>query len=127
MTPHEKQYDALARWLGLEAVKALVPFNAEQIRAALATGDEHLNTLALAVWDSRHKKPEPERCRCCGQQMSRKADTPAPQTGVWELYVAAATRDRAQGYDRRVPGGWSLSNTVCVLKHVAKYYVAGAP
>jgi hypothetical protein len=121
MDAHERKYEALAQALGLDALKALVPFSAERIRQALAAGDQHLNTLPLASWDKCHGKEttKPEKCCACGQYKPVKPETQV--VGVWALYVANIKRGGL-----REAGGWSLSNTVCVLKHVARYHIAPA-
>ena len=43
---------AITRFGGLKAIKPLIPFSLEEIKEALAKGDEHLNTLDIRKWDS---------------------------------------------------------------------------
>jgi len=57
--------------------------------------DPNMNNLRLQVWDS---------CDWMVRQLVRKA---GGSQAIGE------------------PGGWSLGNTVCVLKHVARHHVAG--
>jgi hypothetical protein len=114
MTPHEAKYERLAQAFGIEKLKALVPFSVERIRAALASGDEHLNTLSLASWDRQHGGiAKPERCSCCKQWKPVEKES-----CVIALYAAA----RRNGMPME-SGGWSLANSVCVLKHVAKFHL----
>lgn len=116
MTAHDEKYEAIAQWLGVHALAILVPFTADEIRTALASGDEHLNTLALSRWDRMHGAPvdTPTHCRECGHVL------PVPTaTGV--LALVRHTRGHVPGTSGRL---WSLSDSVCVLKHVARYHVA---
>lgn len=117
---HYAKQDRHARWLGLDAVRALVPFTREQIRAALDAGDVHLNTLPLHVWDKAHGEPtkKPTPCDCCKQMRPRE-----PSTLMRGLVRQAVTRDVIAGREPLLRA-WSLSDTVCVLKHVARYYIA---
>ena len=43
---------AITRFGGLKVIKPLIPFSLEEIKEALAKGDEHLNTLDIRKWDS---------------------------------------------------------------------------
>ena len=43
---------AITRLGGLKVIKPLIPFSLEEIKEALAKGDEHLNTLNISKWDS---------------------------------------------------------------------------
>ena len=43
---------AITRFGGLKVIKPLIPFSLEEIKKALAEGDEHLNTLDIRKWDS---------------------------------------------------------------------------
>ena len=117
---HAGTFERYAQWLGVDDLKALVPFSRERIVAALASGDEHLNTLPLRQWDKLHGYGGPSKaighCPQCSQVL------PAPaHGGVWALIGAALRRDGGGSM------AWSVSDTVCVLKHVAKYHVAGMP
>jgi hypothetical protein len=118
---HYRKYEELTRWLGLDALKSLVPFPADRIRQALESGDEHLNTLPLHVWDKQDggpRKVPTEKCKCCNQTL------PVVEAhGMWALVARAIASDRRHGLPPKCTS-WSLSQTVCVLKHVARYYVA---
>ena len=84
MTPedveHAEKYELLARRIGIDYLKGLIPASPERIRKALETGDRYLNTIPLRKWDM------------------------------------AALSVREQDL--------SLSEKVCALKHVAKWYYA---
>lgn len=131
---HVAKFEALAQWLGVDALKKLVPRSREQILGALAAGDEHLNMWGLQPWDNQHgvepvlgengwrTSNMPKTCRCCGQVIPvPPADRAA---GVWGLVRAAIARDRAKGIAPSLVNGWSLSDTGCVLKHVARHHIA---
>lgn len=49
---HRGYYSSVVRGLGYEDVKKCIPFTLEQIKNALAKGDEHLNTLPIKKWDN---------------------------------------------------------------------------
>lgn len=53
---HAKKYEDLARQIGIEELKALVPATPERIRKALERGDAHLNTIPLRHWDAAAMK-----------------------------------------------------------------------
>ena len=86
MTEHELKYDELAKKLGVDVLKELIPFSKKKINEALAEEDKHLNKWGNSPWD--RKEP--------------------------------ATRYLA--YFKGIKS-WSLSNNICVLKHVAKFYL----
>lgn len=50
-TKHEAECEAIAQKLGIEKLRKLVPVSKEQITKALESGDEHLNTITLGLWD----------------------------------------------------------------------------
>lgn len=94
-TPHALNYDAKAQALGIGALKHLVS------RVA--------------------SKEDIERAIDAGDEplnTIQLAKWDAQHQSVCRLYSQA----KAAGFAE--PGGWSLCNTVCVLKHVARYYVA---
>ena len=94
---HEEKYEAFAQALGIPALKALVGRLGRADDFRHALEiDPHLNSIPLHRWDLYHM------------------DTRF-------LYDAARREGRCQE-----PGGWSMANSVCVLKHVAKFHVAGA-
>jgi hypothetical protein len=128
MTEHEAKYDALARLLGLDALRRLVPVPAERISAALAAGDEHLNSIPLGMWDraalSAPGAEDAGRTRVCPSCKQ----TVRP---VSELYSADWPQRPLRRTARFTP--WnaaptlSLAERVCALKHVAKFHLsAGA-
>lgn len=106
---HYEKYQALAEELDLAAMAELIPATRARIQAALDAGDEHLNTIPLALWDSavgytarRVKKA----CACCGVT-SLVEDTTRRDAPVWKLRNG-----------RRLDVCYRL----CVLKHVATHY-----
>lgn len=48
---HARKYDALAREIGIERVKSLIPVSPEKVRQVLSRGDKHLNSIPLRKWD----------------------------------------------------------------------------
>lgn len=132
---HRERYEQLAVWLGVESLKKLVPFSTDGIRAALAAGDIHLNGLSLSSWDRQHGSPDGKQvdsgmwsvprvkktpCPCCGQLREVPV---SKDDGVWGVLRVAIARDRQAGVTP-LRTSWSLSDTVCVLKHVAQYHIA---
>ena len=102
---HFNKYDALAKGLGLESVKGLVPFKKERIVKALKEGDSHLNSLPLKQWDN---------VDAMMRYLVHQCTTPVlKELG---LFISEGNHKRSFG--------WSLCNTVCTLKHVAKHYIA---
>lgn len=79
---HARKYDELARKIGIEKVKDLIPVSSAKVRQALERGDKYLNTISLRKWD--------------------------------QAALNLSLRER----------GLSLSEGVCVLKHVAKWHYA---
>jgi len=51
---HYAEYDRLAKLLGINALRSVIPATREQIEKALAEGDEHLNSIPLPLWDVCH-------------------------------------------------------------------------
>ena len=49
--PHESVMGSAVAELGLSNLAPLIPFTKEQIKAALESVDEHLNTLPIKEWD----------------------------------------------------------------------------
>lgn len=49
---HYEEYEALARLIGIEALKRLMPVDKETLKVAYDK-DEHLNSIPLAEWDRR--------------------------------------------------------------------------
>lgn len=56
MTPtqieHAEKCDTLAKDIGIDLLKDLVPATQERIRKSLETGDPYLNTIPLRKWDA---------------------------------------------------------------------------
>jgi hypothetical protein len=56
MTPGELEFaakcDTIARSIGIDLLKGLIPASPERIRKALETGDNYLNTIPLRKWDA---------------------------------------------------------------------------
>lgn len=108
---HFEKYETLTQRIGLEKLIPLIPATPAAIAAALASGDEHLNTIPLSLWDraigleSMHKR---EKCSCCGQLKPWK------------------NPDLRFQSPHRLFGRVSIAEAVCVLKHVARHHVAEA-
>lgn len=49
--PHESVMGSAVATLGLSNLAPLIPFTREQIKSALNSGDEHLNSLPIKEWD----------------------------------------------------------------------------
>jgi hypothetical protein len=114
---HFRKYDAAAQRLGVAALAALVPYSPAQLIVALQDGNDQLNGLGRAKWDRR--RVEKEQRTFGGGDFTRWDE---PYEAVWELAKAAGKREGLKKFN--LP---SLNECVCVLKHVAKYYLAGAP
>ena len=95
--PHQYIYRrAIMRFGGLDAIKPLIPFSLEEIKKALAKGDEHLNTLEMRRWDNA------SGFYCQGSEC-RIAPSP-----IWNLYR-----------EHHVTSA-SCSQGVCLLKEAAR-------
>jgi len=93
MTEHEQKYDKIAREMGIRPLVRLIEEKKERIKKALEQGDKHLNTIPLKWWDSK----------CAVDSKTLKPYFYPP----WNNYKASQ----------------SLAMRVCVLKHVAKFYL----
>jgi hypothetical protein len=98
---HYEKYDALARKIGIDTLKAAIPLKPETIRAALKE-DEHLNTISIRKCDqwagfTVHTNMKTQEQKFYGHFY-----------GVWE---------------RTKNMGLSLAERVCILKHVARHYM----
>lgn len=49
---YAKKYEELARKIGIDELKNLIPASREKVRKALERGDKHLNTIPLRKWDA---------------------------------------------------------------------------
>jgi hypothetical protein len=96
MNAHYKKYEHLAQKIGISELKKLIPFTPEQIRNALKSGDEYLNTLPLSKWD--------------------KAAGLLYPYGQYKISFLSPW-DKIK-YDRL-----SLAERVCILKYVAKHHL----
>lgn len=105
MNDHEQKYQALALWLGWLPLLALTP-DKERVAAALAAGDQHLNTIPLSVWGSSG-----------GTSWNDQFDS-SKDDAVRHLLRDAIKRDK-EAKREPLTTSWSLSQTVCLLKHVA--------
>ena len=99
-TAHTIKYETLAQHIGVDVLRALLAGHADRIRAALAAGDEHLNTINLAWWDSR--------AGCSRRDVSGPSWPRLSFDYPWTPTVAR---------------GLSLAERVCILKHVATYHL----
>jgi len=126
---HYEKYEKLAREFEGYDLPSYVPATKERIEGALASGDEHLNTIPLGAWDRAaqiHYATGVERfmlampgertepCPTCGHP--RKVMDPPKE--LWRNFHHA-TKDGRRAF-------YSLSDRVCLLKHVARYWIAGA-
>ena len=88
---------AIMRFGGLKAIEPFIPFSLEEIKKALAKGDEHLNTLDMRKWDNA------SGFYCQGSECRI---IPSP---IWNLY--------RQHHVTSV----SCSQSVCLLKEAARW------
>lgn len=49
---HAKKYEEMARKIGVEAVRKLIPASPQKVRRALERGDKYLNSIPLRKWDA---------------------------------------------------------------------------
>lgn len=90
---HATYYRAVAATAGVSYANANPEFMAE-VRAALAAGDEHLNTIALDRWDMRAMSLLPS----VGRAFREHGDIPTLGGGV--CLVKQAARDAAEVVSR---------------------------
>lgn len=92
---HQAYYESWARHLGISFAKSpLLP----RIRAALASGDEYLNTIPLREWDqlaSRWVTTSPARCsaEAGAAGLAHHGTRSASLSDIVCALKAAATRD----------------------------------
>lgn len=113
---HFEKYQAMAERIGIDRLRAVIPFSPEAVRRALDNGDHYLNSLPLRRWDAAvgyfepsYMRPKMETCPTCGHK-------------------------HAVGFDERAfvrlhpfeDGPHSASERVSLLKHVARYHYAYA-
>lgn len=91
------RYDKVIDYLGgLDALKEYVPFTKEQIRKALANGDQNLNTLPLKTWTY-----------ASGFTQRLQGKMELTYSPIWKLFVKKGIKYA------------SPSECVCLLKRVA--------
>lgn len=95
---HEDIYGEIIKMLGEDELVELIPFSEKQVAEALSTGDVHLNTLPLKVWDSMY-----EQVKALGRKYAER--------------LAKEIQDK-------VYYSMSLAESVCILKQTARrrYY-----
>jgi len=98
---HYLKYDALARRIGIEALKKVVPVDRDRILEALRGRDYYLNTIPLTWWDR-----------------ARQAHYTFPEDAGKHLGFNPP-------WTPKVARNLSLAERVCILKHVAVLYIAG--
>lgn len=96
---HFEKYDGLAQRLGVEHVKALIHFDYATLKRAHKHG-KHLNLIPLARFDALHPSM---------LMLARATD--------W----TDTSKKTARGF------AWSLSDSVCVVKHVCRHYILNEP
>jgi len=99
MTEHEQKYDKIAKEIGIRPLVRLIEEKKEQIKTALEQGDPSLNTIPLRWWDSK--------CAVTFEPFSFEEVQKIHFFPPWSNYK----------------GLQSLAMRVCVLKHVAKFYL----
>lgn len=105
MKTHFEEFEEKARYFGVTRLLPLMPVSREVIRKALASGDIHLNTIPLELWD-----------RAAGYHWRT----------AWYNRGGTSQEMRAPPghifYRSKVAN--SLADRVCLLKHIARYYFA---
>lgn len=101
---HEEKYEVLAQRIGVDKLRRILPSTPERIRAALAAGDEHLNTIPLPAWDLAAGLLNPNR-----------------------VHAEACRLHFRDPWLPAVTSGLSLSERVCILKHVAAFHLEARP
>ena len=97
---HEEIMSHAIEDLGYEELKACVPYSLEEIRKALAKGDEYLNTLPMSAWDTA------SGFRC----VTTKYDQ-----NYYPIWSKLTDLYKSHGLN-----AWSCSEGVSVLKTVAR-------
>lgn len=107
---HFRKYEELAQQLGVRELIRLLPFDKDRLCRETLTGNNSFNRMG----DMPISKTGPFQRRFGGGTFSL---WDAPHDAVQALAAKIETRKTSL----------SLSETVCVLKHVGRYYVAGVP
>lgn len=89
-TLHHAYYLEIAEEAGLQSID--LPFSLSRVRAALANGDEHLNTLPLQSWDA---KVPPIRSRIA-PALKRRGDVNGPTLGAGVCVLKALAKHLAR-------------------------------
>jgi hypothetical protein len=97
---HFKKYDKIAREIGIEELKKQIPLEPEEVKSKLKE-DAHLNNIPLSLWDA-----------WAGGKQYNDGRVELSYLGFWNTF-------RYHNFCH------SLSERVCLLKHVARWYVAG--
>lgn len=96
MTEHENKYDGIAREIGIDFLVPLLVERKDEIRQALENGDTHLNSIPIKWWNEK-----------AGGRTLLNGNVTLIIDYPWTFYA----------------GPQSLAMRVCVLKHVAKFYL----
>lgn len=118
MTEHETKYEKLAQFIGVESLKSIVHgFGIEPKRwAELLAEDEHLNNVQLAKWDARDGQVRSLVAGAIGRARQQMGGFEPGFQGTFHV------PHNPSGFKF----SWSLGETVCLLKHVARFHVAKA-
>ena len=92
---HSEYYGLLVERLGEAYLRSLLPAKTPDEWRKLLAQDKHLNNVSLATWDAGHPRVVVRVRRMGG-------------TKALESIIG--------------PGGWSLSDSVCLLKETARRY-----
>lgn len=130
---HYEKYAKLAKTLGEDSIERLVAQLVPRCAAALAAGDEHLNTIQLGLWDKLADVTPDGVTMCCGKRRyadnfcpdcGKKLRKPAPpaEKELRDDWPYAQLRETARDDSKpwhKAPG-LSLAERVCVLKYTAR-------
>jgi hypothetical protein len=119
---HYEKYEELAQKFKAYGIECRVPASKERILMAIEAGDEHLNSIPLVIWDraasieyrTSVQTPYRPHCPTCGCAPS---SPPVPE--LWRAFFHV-TKDGKRAF-------YSLAERVCLLKHVARYWIAQVP
>lgn len=118
MKNHFQEFDEKSRHFGIEKLIPYIPVSKARIEKALSEGDIHLNTIPLELWDAAAGFWNP-----LGRGLGAKPPVKTP-TSCGKAGTPEAMRAPAGHIFYRSNVANSLADRVCVLKHVARYYVA---
>jgi hypothetical protein len=100
---HFHKYECLAQRIGIERLTRLVPATLEVLTASYET-DPHLNNIPLAKWDSM-------------DSLVRRARASV------SIHGSPDSRTDTYTVDGKKVFNWSHSDTVSLLKHVARHHM----